>query len=387
MLLGPAADSNKVIEISDIKHDIFDNILRYMYTDICELTRDNVLSILDVAQKYCLHELVDQCSIFLEHSVTSDNVCVVYEHAKMYDMNSLVTSCFRLMIKESSAVCKSDSSVCLSQDSLIEFLSSKYLTGEELDHFMFADKWANNKCLSNGMEPTPDNKRNIVGDVVKKISYQRIKTEDIANFVARSELLLPEELKNIFRCISTGNGSIFENFSPARRGFLIAIDCPRDCPTENEESFCFQFSCNTKATLKKLYPIRIDCAGGTRDFGKHDITVIVIHTPGNANIWCHGNLLLDNLDESADAVIIKDIRLIFAAHQTYTINIYIGSEQNGNNDVDQNVPFSYGRGSNRTTHSIATCYPNKTFSNGSFSCTIQKIPQCVEFVEFMKYPP
>ncbi|KAL4224244.1 BTB (POZ) domain containing 6b [Mactra antiquata] len=395
MFFGPVADKNEVIEIPDIEHDIFDYILRYMYTDVCELTGDNVLPILYGAKKYCLPELADRCSIFLEHSVTSDNVCVVYEHAKMYDMNSLVKSCFELMIKDSSAVCNADSSVCLSHDSLLEFLSSEHLTGEELDHFRFVNKWANQKCLSSSMEPTSENKRKVLGEIIKLISYQLIKAEDFARIVIPTKLLSAKEESQIFQYIVTRDKSCIEPFSfPPRTGFPVTIDTRHiKCNSTRDETFCFQFSCNTKVRLVKLFPIQ---------GGKTFLDIIKIHGRGiNKQI-----ALVDILD-GPDAIR-KDIGVTFEANRTYTVDIvrckqervvvYTGKNQDDDVQVLMKVARHRGRSRERIRN---RCHSpewtiqeygsrphnsNHTFNYGSFSCTIERIPQCVEVVEFKILP-
>ncbi|KAL4224221.1 hypothetical protein ACF0H5_017674 [Mactra antiquata] len=416
MFYGPAADKNEVIEISDIEYDVFDCLLRYMYTDECKLTGDNVLPILYGAKKYCLSELVDRCSIFLEDSVTYDNVCALYERAKMYDMDSLVKSCFDLMIKDSSAVCKSDSSVCLSHESLLEFLSREHLTGGELEHFRFVNKWADQKCLSNGMESNPGNKREVLGDIVKKISYQFIKAEDFARVVVPTNILSPEEQSQIFQYIATRDRSCIEKFSlPPRQGFPITINTTfGGCSAVNEESFCFQFCCNTNVRLVKLFPIKLGFQGSIRDFGKKDVEAVKVNiTNPRRRLFKDQNIPLDVLDESA--AIKKDIGFTFEAHETYFVKILLRPKPDDYNVVVEKFPRGYAHGSKtvwpdsrrhrepaktmwpgtmpleqlsnkQKPHSIATLNPGYTYTDGSFSCIIEKIPQCVEVVEFKILP-
>ncbi|KAL4224253.1 BTB/POZ domain-containing protein 9 [Mactra antiquata] len=372
------------------------------------MTGDNILPILYGAKKYCLSELVDRCALFLTESLSYDNVCTIYDQAKMYNMKDVAKASFDFMVENSSHVCQSDSSICLSHSSMLAFLSSEHLTGDELDHFKFANKWANQNCLSNGMKPTPENKRKVLGDIVKKISYQLIKTEDFAHIVVPTNILSAEEQSQLFQFIATRNNSCIENFSlPPRPGFPVTIDT-RGIGGKiiNEENFIFQFSCNTNVRLVKLSPLCLEKVGG--------IEVCMNVNSSNASSLTIAKQT-DVLDDSG--TISKDLGITFIGNTENIVKItrrsqspntftrtYDDAYEDGDwfnvcdkqaKDMEklfQTAALSKRherqerRRQMRNRMRRSTCIPtrdtNFMFTNGGFTCLIMEIPVCVETVEF-----
>ena len=56
---------------------------RFLYCDETQLTEEVVLPTLYAAKKYMIPALVEKCILYLEHNLSPDNVCLIYEQVML----------------------------------------------------------------------------------------------------------------------------------------------------------------------------------------------------------------------------------------------------------------------------------------------------------------
>lgn len=64
-----------------------------MYFEDHGIDETTVITTLYAAEKYAVTELVEICQSFLESKMAVDNVCVIMENARMFNMADLYTKC------------------------------------------------------------------------------------------------------------------------------------------------------------------------------------------------------------------------------------------------------------------------------------------------------
>ncbi|XP_069119047.1 BTB/POZ domain-containing protein 6-like [Argopecten irradians] len=65
ILYGPLAEKGQTVDIPGVESDIFKCFLRYVHTDQCSITLDNVTGLMYTAHKYSVRRLVKECAQFM----------------------------------------------------------------------------------------------------------------------------------------------------------------------------------------------------------------------------------------------------------------------------------------------------------------------------------
>ena len=71
------AETEKSIELTDTNDDSLVEFLRFMYTDDCNLTRDNVAFVLYLTHKYNVPSLAEKCIEFLK-PISRQKMCLMF---------------------------------------------------------------------------------------------------------------------------------------------------------------------------------------------------------------------------------------------------------------------------------------------------------------------
>ena len=77
MFYGELAETKDSVEISDCEYESLLELFRFIYSDEANLTPDNVMQLMYLADKYMLPSLADKCSAFLQENLDASNVFTV----------------------------------------------------------------------------------------------------------------------------------------------------------------------------------------------------------------------------------------------------------------------------------------------------------------------
>ena len=94
MFYGELTEKNSVVYLSDTNDDSLEEFLKFLYTDECNLTADNVVFVLYLAKKYIVPSLAEKCVEFLETNLAVENLFVVLEQALHFDEEKLEKKCW-----------------------------------------------------------------------------------------------------------------------------------------------------------------------------------------------------------------------------------------------------------------------------------------------------
>lgn len=86
---GMEESSNKVIDVPDIKFDVFEAILQYVYCSTVKVNEEISWDLFEAADKYLLLDLRKICEEFLMNDIKADNVVQVINLAEEYESEAL----------------------------------------------------------------------------------------------------------------------------------------------------------------------------------------------------------------------------------------------------------------------------------------------------------
>ncbi len=106
--------SPPMLQINDIRYDIFELIMKYLYNGSAQLLNvDNgdILELMAAANFFQLSALLQHCEATSAKLVDLDNVVSFYIHAKVYSAKRLLNYCERFMLRNLVALLTYDDSV------------------------------------------------------------------------------------------------------------------------------------------------------------------------------------------------------------------------------------------------------------------------------------
>ena len=155
-----------------------------MYSETAIITRSNVLSIIYLAKKYLLDELSKACVAFLGKNLSVDDVCTIVDQSITYDEESLTKKCVDFVVLQFADVLRSDTFLDLSNEALTMIAKSDYLVVEnELVLYRAMIRWAKNQFRRRSgcdLEPTDDDVRVLLGDLVYRVRFQNVEANDLS---------------------------------------------------------------------------------------------------------------------------------------------------------------------------------------------------------------
>ncbi|XP_050672013.1 BTB/POZ domain-containing protein 6-B isoform X2 [Leptidea sinapis] len=198
MFYGGLAESKQDIEVPDVDPSAFLTLLKYLYCDEIQLEADNVLSTLYVAKKYFVPHVARACVNYLETSLTAKNVCLLLSQSRFFEEPELMNRCWEVIDAQAEMALTSDGFVDIDVSTLESVLERETLNCKEINLFEAALSWAKAECVRREIEPTPSNKRAMLGSAIHLIRFPTMTLEEFANSAAQLGILTPQETIDIF---------------------------------------------------------------------------------------------------------------------------------------------------------------------------------------------
>lgn len=187
------------VRITDVEPVAFENLLRYIYTDVATLSSiKSALLTLYAAHKYMVQPLVITCTDYLLRALDAKNVLEVYQCIKLYDEEDsnarLLLKCLKTIDESAEAVLVSDYFQNLDHATLTMILSRDNLQiKSELTAFYAALNWAAAECRRRKIPLTPPNKRLVLGDTLFSVRFLCMSREEFLEGPATTSVLSKEE--------------------------------------------------------------------------------------------------------------------------------------------------------------------------------------------------
>lgn len=178
---------------------------RYLYCDEISLAADNVLSTLYVAKKYIVPYLARACVQYLETSLSARNACILLCQGRLFEEQELMQQCWEVIDAQAEEALASEGFTDIDFSTLESVLLRETLNAREVSVFNAACRWAEAQCRRRELEPTAENKRQILGDSFNLIRIPSMSLEEFANGPAQSGILSAQETTDIFLYFTANN--------------------------------------------------------------------------------------------------------------------------------------------------------------------------------------
>uniref|UniRef100_A0A914QA96 BACK domain-containing protein n=1 Tax=Panagrolaimus davidi TaxID=227884 RepID=A0A914QA96_9BILA len=200
MLFGPWS-SKKPIPISTCLYEDFKEMLTFLYTGNCELSTENVVALVDLAQSYELESLKTHCDNFLMATeVTAENALKYLEYAQRYSLQQTSERILEFIKTNTEDVIKSYSFVNVSKEILIDIAKMEHFTVKEEEFFEAIKIWGKQNCIE--FQQTSGNFeaafKHVIKDILPFIRFPIMSLEYLHhNIVPMGYLFTYDELSKI----------------------------------------------------------------------------------------------------------------------------------------------------------------------------------------------
>ena len=227
MFYGQMAETKDSIELPDCEYESLLELFRFLYTDKVNLSGNNVMQVLYLANKYIVPSLAKTCTEYLGDNLNASNVFFILPHARKFENKDLENRCWEVIDEQTEEAVTSDEFVSVERSVIESVVKREALNVTEVELFKAVDRWATRECERQGITSDGETKRRVLGeDIVNGIRFPLMEEKDFASVVLDSHLLNHEELCNMIKHYNNVL-NIPLPFVQARRGISYKQRCQR----------------------------------------------------------------------------------------------------------------------------------------------------------------
>lgn len=186
LLYGGLKESNQQeIELKGTTLPAFKGLLKYIYTGHMSLANQReevILDILGLAHQYGFLDLETAVSDYLREILNIKNVCLIFDAARLYQLEFLTKVCHEYMDKHALEVIQHESFLQLSPSALNELIARNSFYAPEIDIFLAVQGW---------VKANPDVEAK---DVVGQVRLGLVDIKDLLNVVRPTGLVSSEAI-------------------------------------------------------------------------------------------------------------------------------------------------------------------------------------------------
>jgi hypothetical protein len=207
--------NEKVTEktFSEYSYGIVESVVKYMYSGNITLKLENVLDVLDLAEKFQVRSLSVLACNFIETNLDYNNVSMVFQAISQYRCPSLYAYCLSFIDKAILNVVKSDSFLDLSEELLILIISRDQLAlkpSEEINIFHAVHVWAKHNAQTSDTIVLS----NQADRALKHVRFPLMPKDDLTNIVEQSKFVPQDLLMEAYKNHCVPQQSNHERFTP-----------------------------------------------------------------------------------------------------------------------------------------------------------------------------
>ncbi|XP_017853063.1 BTB/POZ domain-containing protein 9 isoform X2 [Drosophila busckii] len=145
LLYGGMSEATQRQIMLEVPLDPFKVLLRYIYSgtlSLASLDEDAVIGVLGMANQYGFQDLEMAISKYLRQYLALNNVCMILDAARLYNLDDLTQVCLMFMDRNAADLLQHDSFKMLSRESLAEVLRRDCFFAPEVQIFLAVWKWS-----------------------------------------------------------------------------------------------------------------------------------------------------------------------------------------------------------------------------------------------------
>ncbi|XP_011505483.1 PREDICTED: BTB/POZ domain-containing protein 9 [Ceratosolen solmsi marchali] len=145
LLYGGLKESTQSeIELKEPTIPAFKELLKYIYTGHISLSNQKeevILDILGLVHQYSFIQLESAICDYLIEIHSLENVCIIFDAARLYQLENLMKVCYSFMDKDAAKIIKHKSFLQLSSCALIDLLARDSFFAVEIEIFQAVQSW------------------------------------------------------------------------------------------------------------------------------------------------------------------------------------------------------------------------------------------------------
>ncbi|XP_022810558.1 BTB/POZ domain-containing protein 6-like [Stylophora pistillata] len=205
MFYGQMAETIDSIELPDCGYESLLELFRFMYSDKVNLSGNNVMQVLCLANNYKMPSLTEKCTEYLRDSLKASNVFCILPHAQKFEDKDLEDRCWKVIKEQTDEVVASDEFVTIERSFVESVVKREELNVEEVELFKAVDRWATKECERQGVTSDGETKRRLLGEeIVKGIRFPLMPQKDFITVVFDSRILSYEEFGTMIKYYNGG---------------------------------------------------------------------------------------------------------------------------------------------------------------------------------------
>ncbi|XP_031637915.1 BTB/POZ domain-containing protein 6-B-like [Contarinia nasturtii] len=206
MFYGPnKTDSDVIMDNTPVSSEAFKQFLQFFYRHTVNLSMEHVAEVMDLSKEHMLHDCITACIDLCKESLSTDNICLGYELAILFEQEDLKKFCEEKINEHPTEFFQSNGFL-LCQPNLLRYILQ--LGSFKCDESLIFDgcmAWAKAACIQKGLyENDMHNIRSELGDLFYEIRFGDMTLE---MFNARVDLyeglFSMEEFRDIIRMIGS----------------------------------------------------------------------------------------------------------------------------------------------------------------------------------------
>uniref|UniRef100_UPI003AAE2D18 BTB/POZ domain-containing protein 2a isoform X1 n=2 Tax=Centroberyx gerrardi TaxID=166262 RepID=UPI003AAE2D18 len=282
MFNGGMATTSTEIELPDVEPAAFLALLKFLYSDEVQIGPETVMTTLYTAKKYAVPALEAHCVEFLKKNLRADNAFMLLTQARLFDEPQLASLCLENIDKNTVDALAAEGFTDIDLDTLTAVLERDTLGLREVRLFGAAVRWAEAETQRQQFQPTPENKRKVLGKALSLIRFPLMTIEEFAAGPAQSGILTDREVV-----------SLFLHFTVNPKPHVEFIDRPRCCLRGKECSIIrfgqvesrwgysgtsdrIRFSVN-----RRIFVVGFGLYGSIHGPTDYQVNIQIIHTDSN----------------------------------------------------------------------------------------------------------
>ncbi|XP_016325890.1 BTB/POZ domain-containing protein 2-like isoform X3 [Sinocyclocheilus anshuiensis] len=255
---------------------------RFLYSDEVQIGPETVMTTLYTAKKYAVPALEAHCVEFLKKNLRADNAFMLLTQARLFDEPQLASLCLENIDKNTADALAAEGFTDVDIDTLVAVLERDTLGVREVRLFGAAVRWAEAEAQRQQLQPTPENKRRVLGKALSLIRFPLMTIEEFAAGPAQSGILTDREVV-----------SLFLHFTVNPKPHVEFIDRPRCCLRGKECSITrfsqvesrwgysgtsdrIRFSVN-----RRIFVVGFGLYGSIHGPTDYQVNIQIIHTDSN----------------------------------------------------------------------------------------------------------
>ena len=200
MFYGQMAETTDSIELPDCEYESLLEFFAFLYSDEVNLTERNVMHVFYLAKKYIVPSLVDKCTEYLRDILEASNVFSILSHAQIFEDKDLEDRCWEVIEMDTQEAVTSKEFVTLERSLVESIVKRECLHIKEIELFEAVDRWTIKECERQGMNPSGEAKRRIIGEeIVKAIRFPLMSQKEFISVVPDCNILTTKEIVDMMK--------------------------------------------------------------------------------------------------------------------------------------------------------------------------------------------